>query len=40
LVTVKITWESFFTILPAAGFSETTFVQVGVVGEAPGPVVE
>ncbi len=37
--TCKRTDESFATIVPAAGASETTLVQVGV-GPAPGPVVE
>lgn len=37
--TVKMTFESFATIVPAAGASETTLVQVGVAPD-PGPVVE
>lgn len=37
-LTVSSTEESFFNLVPAMGFSETTFVQVGCV-PAPGPVV-
>lgn len=37
--TCRSTDENFATIVPAAGASETTLVQVGV-GPAPGPVVE
>ena len=39
LVTCSVTNESFFTIVPATGLSDTTFVHVGAVAEAPGPVV-
>lgn len=37
-LTVSSTDESFFNLVPAMGFSETTFVHVGF-GPAPGPVV-
>jgi hypothetical protein len=37
LVTVNVTDESFLTMVPATGLSESTFVHVGVFPE-PGPV--